>query len=108
VFGNLMSPASEQDKLNEQAARINEAQAPRTLGPAKQESMGMGRAGYDLLAAILGGTLAGWLIDHFMPAVSPWGLIGMMLIGFVVGIMNVWRAMSADAGSPADKDKPQG
>lgn len=103
-----MSPVSEQDKLGDLAARINQAQASKTALKNKPESMGTGRAGFDLMAAILGGTLAGWLIDRSMPALSPWGLIGMMLVGFVVGIMNVWRAMSAHTDTDAKDDKPQG
>lgn len=103
-----MSPASEQEKLDDLAARIKDAQAPKTTKKANPESAGMGRAGFDLMAAILGGTLAGWLIDRSMPSLSPWGLIGLMLIGFVVGIMNVWRAMSAQTDTDAEDTGSKG
>jgi ATP synthase protein I len=56
-------------------------------------SLGAARISFDLIAAILGCTLLGWLMDKYI-GTGPFGLIGMILMGFVVGLYNVYRLIS--------------
>ena len=67
------------------------AGSPKEAGA---QPMKMSRIGFDFMGAVLGGTILGWLVDKYMPEVSPWGLIVMILLGFGGGIMNVWRALA--------------
>src|SRR5690349_12021006 len=97
-----MNNDPEMAKLDAMTARIRAAEGKPVDGPSNNasEPVKMSRIGFDFTGAILGGTLLGWLLDKAVPALSPWGLIVLILIGFGAGIMNVWRAL----GSPS-KDK---
>lgn len=48
------------------------------------------RLSSEFIAGILGGAGLGWLCDHFL-GTSPWGLIVLLLLGFVAGVYNVMR-----------------
>jgi ATP synthase protein I len=48
------------------------------------------RLSAEFIAGILGGGGLGWLADHFL-GTSPWGLIVLLLLGFVAGVYNVVR-----------------
>jgi ATP synthase protein I len=54
--------------------------------------MKMSRIGFDFMGAVLGSALLGWLIDRNF-GTKPWGLMVLILLGFGVGVMNVWRAI---------------
>jgi ATP synthase protein I len=57
------------------------------------------RLGSEFVAGVLVGAGLGWMLDRFA-GTSPWGLIGLLLLGFVAGVFNVVRAageMSAKA-----------
>lgn len=47
------------------------------------------------VAAVLVGAALGWGLD-WVAGTSPWGLIGLLLLGFGAGVMNVVR----EAGQP--------
>jgi ATP synthase protein I len=49
------------------------------------------RLSSELVAGVLGGAGIGWALDHVL-GISPWGLIVFLLLGFVVGVVNVVRA----------------
>ena len=93
----------DQLKIDALTARIGRAEqgAPSAAARRDGRPVTMGRLGFDFVGTILGGTLAGGLIDHFMPQLAPWAMIGMTGAGFVGGIMNVWRGLAA----PEDKRK---
>lgn len=44
----------------------------------------------ELIGSPVGGALIGWVLDRFL-GTSPWLLIGLLLIGFVVGFRNIIR-----------------
>ena len=82
-----MDPDSE--KLDDLSARIRDAEAGKDVG--KTEA-GQGRnAGFDFVGALAGGGIIGALLDRAF-GTSPWCLLGMVLFGFVAGIIGAWRA----------------
>lgn len=52
------------------------------------------KAGIDFGATVLGGTLLGLVLDYSFGWL-PWGTVGFMLGGFIVGLVNIWRVLSA-------------
>ncbi len=48
----------------------------------------------EFVAAVLVGAGLGWGLDK-LAGTSPWGLIGLLLLGFVAGVMNVMRTANA-------------
>ncbi|HEY3795190.1 MAG TPA: AtpZ/AtpI family protein [Bradyrhizobium sp.] len=68
-------------------------------GAARASAMALGfRLSSELIAGVVVGALIGWGIDHLL-SISPWGLIVMVLLGFIAGVVNVIRS----AGRAADK-----
>lgn len=61
------------------------------------------RLASEFVAAVLVGAGLGWGLDK-VAGTSPWGLIGLLLLGFVAGVMNVMRVAGSvsrpDAGRP--------
>ena len=49
------------------------------------------RLSTELVAGVLVGAAVGWLIDRWL-AISPWGMIVFLLLGFAAGVLNVMRA----------------
>jgi ATP synthase protein I len=64
-------------------------------GAARASAMALGfRLSSELIAGVVVGALIGWGIDHFL-STSPWGLIVMVLLGFIAGVVNVIRSANA-------------
>jgi ATP synthase protein I len=62
------------------------------------------RLGSEFVAAILVGAGLGYLIDSVLPT-RPWAMVGLLLLGFAAGVLNVVRAakqMNAETAVPAD------
>ena len=56
--------------------------------------MGAGlRAASQFVSAIIGGGLVGWGVDHFA-GTRPFGLILLLLAGFVIGLIGLKRFMT--------------
>ncbi len=64
------------------------AEGPRK-GSGRPSSLG--RAGVDLGASVVGGALVGWILDEAF-GTMPWGLIGMMFLGFIAGFVQILRS----------------
>lgn len=80
-------------------AKIRQAEG-KTAQPVTNSSAGDGqgsdlakKAGIDFGATVLGGTLLGLVLDYSFGWL-PWGTVGFMLGGFVVGLVNIWRVLS--------------
>lgn len=89
-----MANEPEQQKLDQLAAQIREAQGNPV--PTENDTLAVikGRnSGYELVGTILLCTVIGWLIDKYLHT-SPWGILVMLVVGFIAGIMNVWRALN--------------
>ncbi len=72
-----------------------------------RKAKGSGGTGYaaamrlasEFVAGVLVGAALGWGLDE-VAGTSPWGLIGLLLLGFAAGVLNVLRA----AGKIAEPD----
>lgn len=53
----------------------------------------------EFVAGVLVGAGLGWALDK-LAGTSPWGLIGLLLLGFAAGVMNVLRAAGKVAPPP--------
>jgi ATP synthase protein I len=91
----------ESEKLDAMAARIRQAEGKpvATENRSDVKPMSISGVGFDFLGAVLVCGFLGWLADR-MIGTKPWGLLIMLLVGFAVGITNVWRAL----GNKADKN----
>jgi len=88
------------DKAAEDAKRQVEAE------PASGGMQGMGlafRVAAEFTSGVLVGAGLGWILDHFA-GTSPWGLIVLLLLGFVAGVLNVLRAVGKVA-QPEERQK---
>src|SRR4029077_19198168 len=65
------------------------------------------RLSSELVAGVVVGAGIGWLIDRWL-AVSPWGLIVFLLLGFAAGVLSVMRSAGLIAGTALDESTRQG
>jgi ATP synthase protein I len=86
-----MDPESEKlDKLSE---RIRKAEAEGETKTEKAEMPDQARhVGFEFVGAIAGSGIVGAIADHYF-GTSPWCLLGMVLVGFCVGMYSAWRSM---------------
>ena len=49
------------------------------------------RLSSELIAGVVVGALLGWAFDHLL-STSPWGLIGLVLLGLIAGVGNLVRS----------------
>ena len=92
-----MDEDAERKKLDAMTARILKAegragQESGKTGGVISETAKMSRAGYEFVGTILICTLVGWLLDKGLNT-KPWGILGMLIIGFAGALANVWRAL---------------
>ena len=89
-------------KIDEVAERIREIEAKAEKMPSigSGEPLPASRIGIDFTMSVLGGALLGWLVDMAVPSITPWPLIGMIIAGFLSGLLNMWRSL---AGQNVDK-----
>jgi ATP synthase protein I len=88
-----------------------EAESKRKADIAEPTSGGMQGMGFALKVAsefasgVLVGAGLGWLIDKWL-GTSPWGMILLLMLGFVAGVLNVLRAVGKVA-QPEERRKPR-
>lgn len=64
------------------------------------------RLSSELVAGVVVGAGIGWLLDRWL-GTSPWGLIVLLLLGFVAGVLNVMRSAGVAAdGMPGGGSPP--
>ncbi len=78
-------------KLDHERAEEERAAAPSGLAASMPGAAWAFRLAADFIGGIALGALLGWGFDHFL-GTSPWGLIGWILVGFLVGTLNVMRS----------------
>lgn len=68
-----------------------EAEAESKSGSALPPSARLAlRAATDLVAAVVVGAFLGYLLDQWL-GTTPWFMIAMFFLGFVAGILNIYR-----------------
>lgn len=50
------------------------------------------RIGTELLASVIVGGGLGWLVDTYLFASRPWGMVIGLILGVIAGILNAYRA----------------
>jgi ATP synthase protein I len=106
--------------LSARLQRLNEGLGQaRDLAGGPSDSSGAERAatasGYakgfrlssELVAGVVVGAGIGWLIDRWL-AISPWGLIVFLLLGFAAGVLDVMRSAGLIASTTRDEVTRQG
>ena len=86
-----MDPQS--DKLDALSERIRHAEAEADAKSEPKVRQDTTRnAGFDFAGAVIGAGVIGLLLDRAF-GTGPLCLLGMVLFGFVAGIVSAWRAM---------------
>jgi ATP synthase protein I len=97
-----------EDDLNKRIAKAQaelDAQARPSKSALNGPGMGLGfRMAADFVAAIIVGAVLGWGIDAIF-GTTPWGLLALLMLGFVTGVWNVVRTAQqvSKAAEPDDK-----
>ena len=89
--------------LDERLGAAHQAEAHRTgAGKAAggDESYRLGsRVLAELVGAMVGGALIGWVFDRFA-GTSPWGLLVMLFLGIIVAFRNIIRLSQGPKPDP--------
>ncbi|MCX5497482.1 AtpZ/AtpI family protein [Kaistia dalseonensis] len=86
----LRALGSRLDKAQADAKQQAQAGEPSSAG---MQGMGLAvRVASEFASGVLVGAGLGWLVDKWL-GTSPWGLIVLLLLGFVAGVLNVLRAV---------------
>lgn len=75
-----------------------EAAAERNAGETRKGFAVAMKLSSEFISAIVVGAMLGYLLDHFA-GTSPWGMIVLLLLGFVAGVLNVLRSAGVVAQS---------
>lgn len=97
-----------EDALRDLRARVDAARGTGASSsrPAPSAASLSLRIGGEFGAAIIVGALLGYGADYFLHS-QPWGLVIGFGLGFVTGIVNVVRAVSAyNRANPPDPNAP--
>src|SRR4051794_19835460 len=77
---------------------------PRSAADMSGFARGM-RLSTELVAGVLVGAALGWGLDRLL-GTSPWGLIVLLMLGFVAGVLNVMRSAGlASGGFPVGRER---
>lgn len=93
-------------QLNERLAALEEKLEARRAAEKKATAANPSKGGWgkamkmssEFIAAILVGAMMGYLVDSFA-GTQPWGMIVLLLLGFVAGVINVLRS-SGEVADP--------
>ena len=90
-----MSDKPESDKIDLLAERIRQAEVKPGSKSGQGEIPGSrsgSQIGVDFVGTLAASGLVGWLIDWKFET-APWGMTGLIVVGFGIGIMKAWSAM---------------
>lgn len=94
-------PADE-DSLARRIAAARAAESKAKDGRKVEENSGF-QAASEFVGAMLAGGFIGWFIDRQV-GTGPWGLILMLLLGFVTGLYQSLRRQRKSVDRERDKD----
>jgi F0F1-type ATP synthase assembly protein I len=95
--------SSDKEKLENLSKRIRQAKAEKEQKPKEEESPWR-NAGYDLGGTLIGSIIFGVLLDRLF-GTAPWILVGMVVMGFITGLMGIWKMMQRPDNSDKDDDR---
>jgi ATP synthase protein I len=109
--GASPSDAELAGRLNRLSRELDAERQERTVAERTSRSGGTDygqafRLASEFVAGVLVGAALGWGLDK-VAGTSPWGLIGLLLLGFCAGVLNVVRAANR-MSSAAAKDAGTG
>ncbi|MGU3361878.1 AtpZ/AtpI family protein [Methylobacterium sp. M6A4_1b] len=80
------------------STRPGSSAGPSPLGQAMRLST-------EFIAGVLAGGILGWMFDRYL-GTKPWGLIVLLMLGFVTGVYNVMRVSGSLPKAPTkDQDR---
>ena len=85
----MAEPPTDEDSLARRIAAARAAEPSRKDGAKLAENAGW-QAASEFIGAMLAGGFIGWFIDR-QAGTGPWGLIAMLLLGFVTGLTQSLR-----------------
>lgn len=80
------------DKIEKFEKKIGKEKRPASM--FNMATGGASRAGSEFIIAILFFTIVGLLID-WQVGTLPWVTLGLLLLGFITGLYNAWRSLTA-------------
>lgn len=86
----------EDDALARRIAAARAAEPKARDGKSREESKSWSVA-VEFVGAMLVGGLVGWFVDKYA-GTAPWGMIGMLLLGFAAGLRSVLRQQKSIDG----------
>lgn len=82
------------------------AHSPRSGSSGSPSSLGQAMTlSTEFVAGVIAGGMLGWIFDRVL-GTKPWGLIVLLMLGFVAGVFNVMRA-SGFSGARSGRDTPR-
>jgi ATP synthase protein I len=106
------SPDDDRRKVDELDSRLRQ-QRQSTAKPGPNVGRGSGvshrqtavayRVLVDMIAGLLVGGFLGYWLDRWL-GTAPWGLVTLLILGFVAGANNAWRAIRSFQ-AVEDKDR---
>ncbi len=94
------------EKLSDLTTRISAAErstAEKDYTPQNESKSPISRVGFDVVGAVIGGAVFGWLVDSQF-STKPWGLMTGLILGCLQSMNVIWRALSGPK-TPSDKEK---
>jgi ATP synthase protein I len=97
------SPDDDRRKVDDLDARLRTARqnSPKTApetgrisGMSHRQTAVAYRVMVDMIAGLLVGGFLGYWLDRWL-GTAPWGLVGLLVLGFGGGANNAWRAIRA-------------
>jgi len=98
--------ARRRDSLSRSLAAEQRERASATAALRRSDTRGYSlavRLASEFVAVILVGAAIGWGLDK-LAGTSPWGMIGLLLLGFVAGVLNIMRSAETMATGQAMPD----
>lgn len=96
----MADEGSSEDALAKRIAAARAAETGRRDGAKRAESASWSVA-TEFVGAMLAGGFIGWFVDRQFET-GPWGLIGLLLLGFATGLRTVLRKQALGNEQPAD------
>ncbi|HTT78630.1 MAG TPA: AtpZ/AtpI family protein [Stellaceae bacterium] len=105
--GQSMSESGPPDPLQRLGEQIDQARLqagegrPRRSDVTAGGALGFGlRVSIEMVSALIVGVGLGWVANHFIAAIRPWGIIAGFLLGSAAGFANVFRAVQGMGRPP--------